>query len=43
MYLSDELVTSLNRNTYNVQSFVVVVLVNIATKILYFAQKLGVA
>ena len=41
MYISDELAMSLNRYTYNVQSFIVVMLVNIATKLLNFALKSG--
>ena len=43
MYLSDELAMTFNRYTYNVQSFIVVMLVNIATKLLKFALKLGLA
>ena len=43
MYLSDKPIMSLNRYTYNVQSFIVVVVVNIATKLLKFALKLGLA
>ena len=42
MYLSDELVLSLNRYTYNVQSFVVVALVNISShKTTPFYSKFG--
>ena len=43
MYISDELIISLNRYNYNVQSFIVVILVNIATRILNFVPKLGVS
>ena len=39
MCLSDELITSVNRYTYDVQSYIIVIVVNIATKPLKYTPK----
>lgn len=43
MYLFNEFILSLNKYTYNVQSFIGVILVNTTKKLLNFAPKLGLA